>query len=956
MGSQQKPTAAEQNIFSLGRILQSLREEDNIDVLVEMTISYIKEQFEYDLIWVALYNRLEHILFGKGGFAPRGDSNFFKQRLVLSPGDLLEQVVIEQRPLGVADLRAERRAQEWQEIANKYNIQGTIILPIRYRDRCLGILLLGCEHWGFSQVADEKARLGIVLGELGMALYHQERNSQYEQTKRPDEVLFGLLDNLRTLSNFEQRLGKLVHYTHDYISPTRTNVYWFEPSGRYFWRRTSSQQSRGFQKNDKLAGAITALELSDFYYALAANELVWIGEARASIKSNFTLTVLERFSVRSILAAPIIWQKELLGFLALESKDSRIWSENDKSFVKAASSLISLVGNSDSQERVIKEIKARGELTNQIAKAIYSDNDIETILNHCGEKVIEKLGVVRFLLLQYDRDQNNYQIFYQSHPQNRKPLTFALDALKDVDWALLQRTDTAVGIENLESDLCFYNWSVPFVELGVRSLLIGNTKQGEAPEALLLVAGENTRAWTVLEKELLWVVSQQLGVIVRQWQLHTSMEQQQQVLYSFQQCLRILEDAQNTNGQTEKNHLERTALQQIASVLNCPLAILLSWKPGERYAEIIPGVIQSNRFEIKSDTTIPIIAEHLVQLALETEGISTLKVEDLPSQTRKWLLGCDIGQVLVMALRTAADFEPTGVVLLADHHQRHWSEQSLNATETLICQLAWSRRWLQVSRKMETKTTQLQKLNWYKHRRLEEIYRNTTQLLGQLHDMGIPRDELSQMRYQQVIRQLDGTKDSMNSLLKNEQWRVNILSEAIPIASLLRRSLERVDNLLKQQKLWVGVHGLGQEVESGSYENNYSLLSQSTLAIVGDITKIELIMYELLQFACYRSVNGGRIDIWCRRLDESVLEISITDNGVIDDRMLVELNQDNPKDVLAPSSLNQPPGLHLIICQNIMQKLKGELNFYKLPDGRVVSRLLLPLASSEIREQGMGNA
>ena len=44
----------------------------------------------------------------------------------------------------------------------------------------------------------------------------------------------------------------------------------------------------------------------------------------------------------------------------------------------------------------------------------------------------------------------------------------------------------------------------------------------------------------------------------------------------------------------------------------------------------------------------------------------------------------DIGQVLVMALRTAADYQPTGVVLLADHRERQWSQQSLNATETLV--------------------------------------------------------------------------------------------------------------------------------------------------------------------------------------------------------------------------------------------------------------------------------
>lgn len=95
----QKLIATEQQLVFLGRVLQSLREEDNVDVVIETTISYLKEHFDYRLIWIALYDRLNHILFGKAAVTPGIDKDFLTQRFVLSPGDLLEQVVIEQRPL-----------------------------------------------------------------------------------------------------------------------------------------------------------------------------------------------------------------------------------------------------------------------------------------------------------------------------------------------------------------------------------------------------------------------------------------------------------------------------------------------------------------------------------------------------------------------------------------------------------------------------------------------------------------------------------------------------------------------------------------------------------------------------------------------------------------------------------------------------------------------------------------
>jgi GAF domain-containing protein len=944
MAPNQKPIATESQLFSLGRVLQSLREENNVEVLIETTISYLKEEFNYKLIWIAIYDRFNHILFGKKGFTPDNDTTFLQQRVILSPGDLLEQVVIEQRPLGVADLRAENRAEQWQKLARKYNIQGTIFLPIRYKDRCLGVVLLGSERWGYLLGGEDKARLSIVLGELGAQLYQSEISLQHQQIKRLDEPLIKLLERVQTLNNLELKLQAVVQATHEFISPSRTNIYWFAREGRYFWRRVSNQSKSIKHTNNSLAAVITVQELSDFYYALSVNQIVSIGETHSSVKSNFTGKLLQRLRVRSLLAAPIIWQKDLLGFLTVEANEARIWTEAETNFLKGAAGLISLVAPTESMETIINQVQLDSELTSQVAQAIYSNHNVEEILSNCAAKVLQRLGATRFLLLQYNSEQNNYQFVYQSQLANRGHLIFTLNPFKEVDSQLLQRSTVAVGIENFEEDLRFFNWHSPLLQNGVRSLLISNCTARHKPEALLVIAHEAYRAWTTLEKELLQIVAQQIGVIVRQWQLHASTEHQQQILQNFQQCFRVTEQAYAT-AEAEEKLLERTAIQQIASILKCPLAILLSWSPGQDVAEIIPGVIANNRFAIATSAPVLIQTEVLIQWALATDGLLTLSVNDLPHDTKKWLNGADIGQILVMALRTSLDYQPTGVVLMADNSERRWSEQSLTTTEALVCQLAWSRRWLQITESLESTTEELQQLNWYKHRRLEDIQRTTTLLLGQIQDLGIPGTELAQMRFGELLRQLDHTTASMTELLKVEQWQLVFSWETMPIASLFKRSLERIDNLIKQQKLWVAVHGLGQSIDDPALEQSGLLqfTGKTTIAIAGDMVKIELILHELLLGACDRSPTNSRIDIWCRCLDERFLEVSITDNGIIDSQLLQELHLDTPKDLLALLNRNQPPGLHLLICQNLMQKLGGELQVYQLPDNRVVSRLLLPL-------------
>ncbi|MDP5338662.1 MAG: ATP-binding protein, partial [Nodularia sp. (in: cyanobacteria)] len=333
-------------------------------------------------------------------------------------------------------------------------------------------------------------------------------------------------------------------------------------------------------------------------------------------------------------------------------------------------------------------------------------------------------------------------------------------------------------------------------------------------------------------------------------------------------------------------------------------------------------------------------------------GYLSLTVDDLPLETRKWFNFPGIGQILIIALRTAAVYQPTGVVVIADSMQRQWSQLSLDATETLVIQLAWSLRQQHITQLLKSTNQELQQLNWYKHSRLEEIQRTTALLLGQIHDLGIPTNDLTRTRYQLLLQQLDQTTASITGLIKLEKWQLHKSGETMPISSLLKRSLERVETLFQQHKLWVGVHGLGQSgAEPEAVTSSLFLPGIQTptypslMAITGDIVKIELVLHELLVFACHRSQQGGRIDIWCRRLDEQLLELSITDNGIIEAKLLEELHHNTPKDVLAVSLLKQPPGLHLLICQNLMQELGGELYIYQLPDNRVVSRLLLPLAA-----------
>jgi len=917
-----EPNSHDRQLIALGRVLQTLREEENSEVLIDTVVGYLRSELDYSTIWIGLYDRLEHRLLGKGGVLPTGDNSFLKQRFTLTPGDVLEQVVIQQRPVAIPDLREELRAGEWRRMAQRGNIQGTAIFPIRYRDRCYGVVLLGTLAWGISPKSDEKARLSMILGEFAATLCKIETEWQRQQIKYPAEPLVELLEQMRLLPSLGARLEAVVEGTHRFIQPSRTSLYWYERERRYFWRRLGNRQrSLGFGESKQPASGITAQEVSGFYQALASDQIVSIGEAHSSLKADTTSRLMQQIKARSLLAAPILFQDELLGFLAVEGSDPRIWTEHEKHFIQGAAQMVALTTPVAEMESTIEQIRSDQELKSGIARSIYSDDDWRNTLKQTADQLCKRLKTERFLVLLYDKDLNQFETCYQTHPGNRRPLANLLETLNETDFKLLHRSTDAIAIENLDSDLKLVGWRDHFLELGVKSLVLCSTAPGREPEGIVVICHEAPRSWNRIERELVKIVSQQIGLILHQWQLQRQTDQQLKLDELFQAGLVAVQQAQTLDS------LKQVALQHIGQMMQAPLVVLVSWVSGQRTGRIQRTTPPSDRFNVNENFGVPIHTDLLIQWALERKTVVSLSLEEIPATSRQWLYGTGIGAVLLLALRTADTNEPTGIVIVADEVGRHWYERSLEAFTTLAGQFAWARHHLQLVERLTNQRSTLEQLAWYKHRRLEEAQRLVFANLKRLEELGSPKDSLFATRQQQLLRQIRDAIAPLQYITTDEEWRLQPAPSTISLISLLKRSLERADNCLKQRQLWSQVH------------------DESNLTVRGDIGKIELVLYELLALACERSPIGGRIDLWCRQIDARWLELLITDSGHIESRLFKELESERT-DWLTPSILDHPPGLHLVICQALMKLIGGEFTLYKLEDGRNTSRLVLAIETS----------
>ncbi|MEC4986296.1 MAG: GAF domain-containing protein [Oscillatoria sp. PMC 1068.18] len=915
-------TTEENRLVNLARVLQILREEENATVLIETTLDYLAAEFDYRLIWIGLYDRLEHRLVGKGGKTPNGETSFLKKNFLLTPGDLLEQVVIQQRPVSVSDLREETRAGEWRRAALQFEVEGALLFPLRCKDRCFGLILLGSHLWGVSPEPGERAELSLLFGSLATALYQIELEWQRSATKRPDQTFFQLFDELQQKLTLSKRLETIVNLTQQFVIPTRTNIYWYSPQRRYFWHRVTNQQMvRGVRDLRNSAPGITVAEAEDFYQMLVADRLVAIGSGRSPLKTESTGQLLSRLHARSLLAAPIIVQDELAGFLAVEDQEARIWESAEKNYVRAVAEIAALVAGNEDLETRLEQSRSNTNLVAQVAEVLASDAEVKSALNTVGQLVSKRFEVPGFLVLNADGNEA-YSLLYQYPSLNQRSLTIPLPILETTEWQQMNPDGGLVVIENLEESEYLGSWSKALSQLGARSLLLHRIQHGEA-EGMLLITHNAPRTWNSTERLLTNVVAGQIAWLLKLVKLKDNT----QALAAQQQTL------QTGLTQLWEANSDRVWLEYLANLLSAPFALLLSWNQVSKPQAKISAAVGS--LPSLDHLNIAVEGDPLLQAALASDEFYQCSLAGLNPISKKWLNYPQPANAYLFPVRTYPHETAMGMFVFVFPDSRNFPVHLRETATILMRQFAWYRRNQQQSMVFLKGRRDNQTLNWYKHRCLEFLHKAVAnwsafaEIDTQTNKIEVSGQSLQQTRQQQKLHELEDIQKTLTSVLTEEDWQLKGSLGVVSIASLLKRSLRLVETSYQKRNLITRIHNAGG------------------LTIYSDRFKLECVFFELLSIAQSRAPEGSEIEFWCRTLPAQQTPHSTKPPHI--ELLLVETWDVQPKNKSGaklpweiPANTFTPHTTNLKVCQRVIQALGGKLRFHKLQDSRYLTRLIFP--------------
>ena len=939
-------TKTESPFVLLDRVLRQMRDCKTIPELVDLSIGYISSAFEAPLVWLAFYNAEQHQLVGQGGATLLANCELLNKTLTLEPGQILEQVAIEQRPVAVPDVPQESRMGLWQKEAENLGIVGCLLYPIRYNQQCLGVLMMGSQLWGGSASNEEMAVLGIVTGQLASCLQVMEEKLRQQQSKQADIPLVALGTAMRNFELMDDRVQAAIAQIQAFVEVQQVRVFWLDRERNEFGMRWSSRQATG--KLGK-GPVFTARELEPAFAALVEGQLVVVGGAGVSGRLPINARTLKELGCRSIMLSPVLFEGELLGFISVESSQLRSWTEPEQTMVLGATQLIALAAPLEALETTLGVIERDRLLTSQIAQTVYGQTDWNRSLHHIAEQLCTRLDASACLMLQTASNVEGYWVRV-AYSQDRK-LTFPKLFRKLVgrDLEDLLCGDMAVAADSYPEDLRLTAWQEEFEQAAVRSVLAARTTPKQFspeqdlervdPEGIILVVNAHSRGWHREDRQLLSLVAQQVGVVFRQWRTEEDAKERFQLFEAL--CSAIEEYGQAQSA----DELYDLAANHLSLLFSAPLTAAIAWPsspPAGNKATTTASIEslcqQEEDYQLPSQNpAIAVEGDALIQWCLQSSDPLLLDIKDLHSSSLQWLQAPQLGRIMAIATdNRQRPYLPSLLLVVGDSSLREWSvvEQQVFYSLKVALDVNLTRTISQQT--LLHRCAELTELNWYKHRQLAISSLSLSHQIKRLVK-AIPEEKNAQWRsMEDLVRGLVEIPKDLKSVGR-EYWHRAPDRTSILGATLLRRVLRRVGPLVQQRKLWPRVHG------------------EATLSIAGHAARLEIVLVQLIATISNRSEEGSHLEIWVQG-EDTYFSLSLVDKGQPLPTALLSLldqlrHQGGGFAWMAPlynlPLLNQSPGRELFLCQAAVTEMGGDLEIYQAEDGRTVTQLRLPTVENE---------
>lgn len=868
-------TASSSYLVDLDTLLIRMRESDDPVQLAVWVIEFINATFAPTLIWLATYDDYHHQMMGQGGICLVADYAPLRSPMPLDPGSLIEQVVIEQQLITIPDLPQETRMGRWQQDSKQLGVQGCLLIPIGFRRRTFGIVLMGTQAWGAFIDDNEKALLSILLGQYAASLYRIEQTWQQQATKQAAAPLLNLSNAIRHGDTLDERLRIALDHISTFVDGTQSQVYAFAYEQSLFQLLLSSKPKA--TKGE----ALLTRDLGPLYAALLEGQVItWGSDQGASLRVPLNPRLMQRWHCEAAVIVPVIAEGYLWGFFTVESSQNRHWQTAEYQFIEGVAHLISLAAPLEQLELSLAQMKADLALRIELARVVQAGTEYEHIWQLACQSLVERFKVSACLIVCPDTFEQVYRWHHIYSMTTTKGIDKTWPVLGETEWKDFERGDV-VAAEHYPQDLRLLCWQDALKP--VKSLMAAplNTVSGHTVDGFMVVLHTSPRAWSPAERELLAAVAKQVGVVLKQQHLSQELERQTTRLLSMPPVWAQLMAAQTPT------QLAEITCRTLAEWLHLPWVGIWGDMWHVSYPAQNLGALPAH--------------DSLYQWAEQSANPIALYWTDIPPESQHWLPSEPALDIL-LAFYVPTLPPTTPLLVVAGAAALHsWPAEAIAMVEWLGRACGYLTQQQSLTQRLGRGLTQANLLNWYKHRQLAALRLD----LGA--NLRLAADEAPQAP--SLFKALQAMGRDLTAVTQTDYSTATPVLTPVPVAGTVRQVLRRLEPVIKQQKLWPRVQG------------------DAGLLALADAHYLDSVLQELITIAIKHLRPESRLEIG---LGTGAGQAQILIAGPL--QLAPELMQalaTAPPDLVAtlPPLLNQSPGHELWLCRQLLALMAGNLMY-----------------------------
>lgn len=355
-------------------------------------------------------------------------------------------------PFAIDDIDKSKLTAYQKQLIDKYQIQGSVCVPITLGYSVWGLLVLhNCSiprHWSEFEIT----LLANIAEKIYQRLIRYDLKSKQEQQLKQQQSITKVIDKIRSYSSLSKIFQTATQEIRQLIKCDRVAVYKFNPdwSGEFIAESVGNEWIKLVDPDIKTVWEDTYLQETQggryrTYQNLVVNDIYQANHSPCHVE------ILEQFQIKAYLTIPVFSGQKLWGILAAyQNSSTREWQDWE---VNLLSQFTNNFGVAINQAEYLQEVQQTAEQEKTLAKVVHrirKSLDLDTVFKTTTQEVRQLLQCDRVGVYRFNPDWSG-QFVAESVAQGWTPFMdkeFDKDQLQEASNCSIQRLATGKKVQD----------------------------------------------------------------------------------------------------------------------------------------------------------------------------------------------------------------------------------------------------------------------------------------------------------------------------------------------------------------------------------------------------------------------------------------------------------------------------------------------------------------------------